>query len=220
MSTIEDLVAGAEARWLDGWATGPTEDEGIGPLSGAVAPDHVLPDHTGEERSLSEFWADGPALILFWRHFGCSCGVERARRLVAEYSALRDAGLTPVIVSQGEPLRAAEYRAAHNLPCAVLCDPDLGAYRAYGVGQWPVERVLFDAPREFWTHDRGLGESFQATRRQEGRPPVDDPWRGIAEYVVGQDGRVRLPYRYQYCEGFPDPRVLITAARLGGSGAG
>jgi len=27
-------------------------------------------------------WADGPALLLFWRHFGCNCGVARGRRQV------------------------------------------------------------------------------------------------------------------------------------------
>jgi peroxiredoxin len=214
MSAARDLVKEAEARWLEGWSSGPTEGEGTGLVAGALAPDLVLLDQEGADRSLSEFWADGPALVMFWRHFGCTCGHERARRLVTEYAAYREAGLTPVIVSQGDPGRAAEYGAAHDLPCPVLCDPELAAYRAYGVGQWPVERVLFDAPPDFWDHDRELGESFQESRRQEGRAPVDDPWRAVAEYVVGLDGRVRLPYRYQYCEDFPDPRVLTTAARL------
>ena len=45
-------------------------------------------------------------------------------------------------------------------------------------------------------------------------PPVDDPWRAVAEYVVGTNGLVRLAYVYQYCEDFPDPRVLTTAARM------
>lgn len=204
----------AEAEWLEKWSSGPTEPEGPFLPQAAVAPDLVLPDDSGQPRWLSEFWAEGPALVMFWRHFGCGCGVERSRRLVDEYPTYRDAGLNPVIVSQGEPARAAAYRAEHRLPCPVLCDPDHVAYRAYGIGQWSVERVLFDAPDSFWDHDRDTGVRFQDGRRAAGRPPVDDPWRAVAEFVVDPDGHVRLPYAYQYCEDFPDPRVLTAAAQL------
>jgi peroxiredoxin len=204
----------AEQAWLDRWSAGPTEPEGHGLAAGATAPDLTLPDHTGAPRRLSEFWAGGPALLMFWRHFGCSCGAERARRLRDEWDGYREAGLTPVVIGLGEPARAAAYRARHDLPCPVLCDPGLVAYHAYGVGQWPVERVLYDAPESFWSHPRELGEQFQASRRDEGRAPVDDPWRATAEFVVRQDGTVQLPYLYQYCDDHPDARVLTTAARL------
>ena len=95
-----------------------------------------------------------------------------------------------------------------------MCDPNHLVYRTYGIGQWPVERVLFDARPEYWDHPRNLGASVQNDRRQTGRAPVDDPWRAVAEYVVGTNGLVRLAYTYQYCEDFPDPRVLTTAARM------
>lgn len=208
-------MAAAEEEWLEGWTSGPTEPEAHGLQKGATAPDLVLPDHNGDPRSLSEFWVDGPALLMFWRHFGCSCGVDRAKRLLDEYPAYEEAGLLPVIVTQGEPSRAAAYRDQHGLPCPLLSDPHHTAYRAYGVGQWSVERVLFDAPPEYWAHTRELGTEFQDQRRQEGRFLVDDPWRAVAEFVVGSDGLVRLCYAYQHCEDFPDPRVLTTAARLG-----
>lgn len=214
MTSIELLTAAAEARWLEGWTAGPTEAERSGLPTGAAAPDLVLDDHTGAQRRLSEFWTDQPALVLFWRHFGCGCGVARAERLKAEYRDYRRAGLEPVIVAQGEPGRAAAYRSEHGLPCPVLCDPDHVVYRAYGIGQWPVARVLFDAPAEYWSHPHELGVSFQKARREQGRPPVDDPWRAVAEYVIGSDGLVRLCHAYQHCEDFPDPRVLTTAARL------
>jgi hypothetical protein len=48
------------------------------------APDLALADHTGKKRLLSEFWAGQPALLMFWRHFGCGCGVARAGQLKAE----------------------------------------------------------------------------------------------------------------------------------------
>jgi peroxiredoxin len=208
------VTTAAEQTWLDHWTAGPTEPERSGLPAGAEAPDLELVDHTGATRALSGYWAEGPALLMFWRHFGCGCGVERAARLREEYDAYRAIGLSPVIVAQGEPARAAAYHQEHGLPCPVLCDPDLMAYRAYGVGQWQVERILYNAPAKFWVHQRDVGRAFQDMRREAGRPPVDDPWRATAEYVVGRDGVVRLPYVYQYCEDFPDPRVLTTAAQL------
>jgi peroxiredoxin len=214
MDTVETLSAAAERTWLDGWTAGPVEAEGTGLAQGARAPDVVLPDESCAPRRLSEFWAEGPALLMFWRHFGCNCGSERARRLVAEYDGYRAVGLSPVIIGQGDPTRAAVYRERHQLPCPVLTDSDLSVYRAYGLGQWSVERVLYDAPEAFLRHERELGAQFQAHRRTTGNPPVDDPWRAVGEFVVGTDGLVGLPYVYPYCEAFPEPGVLVAAARL------
>lgn len=218
MNALEELTGAAETEWLDRWTAGPTEEEGPGLPAGANAPDLVLVDHQGEKRNLSEFWSARPALIVFWRHFGCGCGVARAERLKTEWADYQEAGLNPVIVAQGEPARAAAYVLEQGLPCPVLCDPGHEAYRAHGIGQWPVERVLFDAPHEYWDHPHQLGVEFQNARREAGRPPVDDPWRAVAEFVIAPGGMVRLSYAYQYCEDFPDPRVLTTAARLGWSG--
>jgi peroxiredoxin len=210
----DESVRAAEAEWLDKFSLGPSEREGCGLPAGTPALEFALPDHSGRQRRLSEFWSDGPALLMFWRHFGCLCGVARTVRLRNEYQSYVDAGLNPVIVGQGEPARAAAYRSEHDVPCPVLCDPEHRVFRAYGVGQWAVERVLYDAPAEFWNHPRDLGAQFQDNRRTGGRPPVDDPWRAAAEYVIGSDGLVRLAYMYQYCEDFPNPAVLTAAARL------
>ncbi len=204
----------AEAEWLEKWTAGPTEELGVLLASGAAAPDLTLQDDSGAMVRLSEFWSAGPALLMFWRHFGCTCGMERATRLIVESESYEEAGLTSVVISQGEPERAAAYRQEHDIPYPILCDPDHVAYRTYGVGQWAVERVLFDAPPEYWQHPHDLGVEFQNGRREQGRPPVDDPWRSAAEFVVGGDGVIRLSYAYQYCEDYPDPRVLTTAAQL------
>ena len=207
-------LAAAETAWLERWSAGPTETDLVLLRDGSPAPDLNLPDHTGTVRRLSELWAGAPALLMFWRHFGCSCGATRAARLEAEWSDYRDAGLNPVIVSLGDPERASAYRVAHHLLAPVLCDPDARAFRAYGIGHWSVERVLYDAPHAFLSHSPAVGRAFQDGRRRRGNPPVDDPWRSVAEFVIGPTGRVRLAYGYQYCEDFPDPRVITTAARL------
>jgi hypothetical protein len=96
----------------------------------------------------------------------------------------------------------------------MLCDPEHTAYRAYGVGQWQLERILPDAPVEYWAHAAELGKAFQDERRALGKPIVDDPWRAVKEFVVGRNGLVRLTYAYQHCENYPNPAVLIAAARV------
>lgn len=100
----------------------------------------------------------------------------------------------------------------------IVYRPDHRVDRAHGVGHWSVERVLYDAPAEFWSHPYDLGVSFQDERRAGGRPLVDDPWRATAEFVIGTDGRVRLSYLYQYCDDFPEPLVLMAAAQLAENG--
>jgi peroxiredoxin len=151
---------------------------------------------------------------MFWRHFGCWCGFGRAERLLAELNDFRAAGLNPVVIGQGEPLRAAAYRNQYKLPCPVLCDPEHVAYRAYGIGQWQIERILPDAAIELSSHSRDIGVNFQNERRALGLPLVDDPWRAVKEFVIAPEGRVRLAYAYQHCEDYPNPRVLASAARL------
>jgi peroxiredoxin len=214
VNALQESTKAAETEWLGRWTAGPIEQEGRDLPTGSRAPDLFLDDHTGQARRLSEFWTGQPALLMFWRHFGCGCGFARAALLRAELDGYRAAGLNPVVIGQGEPVRAAAYRTEHDLPCTVLCDPDHVAYRAYGIGHWQIERVLPEAPPEFWSHPQGIGESFQLERRRQGRPLVDDPWRGVKEFVVGANGIVRLTYAYQHCEDFPNPHVLMTAARL------
>ncbi|HEY5859060.1 MAG TPA: AhpC/TSA family protein, partial [Actinomycetota bacterium] len=137
-----------------------------------------------------------------------------ARRLTTELDEYRAAGLSVFIVGQGEPARASAYAHEHGITVPLLLDPTADVYRAYGVGHWQPEQLLFDAPAEYLAHPRALGQSLLEARRAEGRPMVDDPWRASGEFIIGQNGTVRLGFSYQYCEDFPDPRVLTAAARL------
>ena len=211
----DDLVRAAEAEFIEAWAAGPqrTTWDTMPPQVGDAAPIATLLDHTGAAVDLASLWADGPALLLFWRHFGCGCGVERAGRLREEHEDYVAAGATVTIVGQGEPARAAAYREEHGLAARVLCDPDRELYRAYGLREGRVSQVLFDAPQEMWDHDRATGEEFQRMRREDGRPLVDNPWQLPGEFVVGPDGRIRLDVRYQHCEDYPDPLVLLAAIK-------
>jgi peroxiredoxin len=217
MSEIADLTEAAEAEWLESWEVGPTRTrwEHVPLQRGDAAPDAELPDESGAIRRLSDFWSHGPALLLFWRHAGCSCGIDRAARLKDEFADYKAAGATVVAIGMGEPLRAERYRSLHGLPCPILCDPERAVYQAFDLLEGSTAQVLFDAPDEFLARDREAGQSLAAQRHGSDRAAVDSPWQMPGEFVVGQDGIVRLAYRYQYCEDYPDPRVLLASLRFG-----
>lgn len=214
----EQSIHAAEGEWAAGWLAGPTELRwaSLPPQIGDPAPEADLDASDGSRVELSSLWAGRPALLLFWRHFGCSCGMERAARLREEYDAYLSAGANVAVVGMGEPARAARYAEEQGIRCPVLCDPDRTVYRAYGLLQGDTPHVLFDAPDEFLRREPAAGASLQESRHGTPRALVDDPWQLPGDFVVGSDGALRLTYRAQYCEDYPDPRVAIAAIRLSG----
>ena len=82
-----------------------------------------------------------------------------------------------------------------------------------------MSQIFYGAPEKFWSHPREVGEEFLGERREQGQPLVDHPWLLPGEFVVDRSGILRLAYRYQYCEDYPDPLVLTTAIRNSGAAA-
>lgn len=217
---LERQVEDAKERWRTKWRQGPerTRWTSLPPQVGDDAPDRQLADSLGNDVELSSFWKDGPALLMFWRHYGCGCGMDRARLLREEYEDYEAAGAEVVIVGQGEPERAARYAEKYDIPAPVLCDPDLEVYEAYGLLDGKPSQILFDASNDLLNLDYEAGLELMREREQKGRPLVDDPWLLPGEFVIGENGVIRLAYRYQYCEDFPDPRVLLAAVKEAKSG--
>jgi peroxiredoxin len=207
------LYLSAEQRWMQGWIAGPTL-EGSPLRRGDKAPDVEVIDADGKEVSLASVWEEGPALVLLWRHLGCGCGMERAERLREEYSDYADAGLNVVIVAPAEVERVADYKERNGVPVPILSDPGYDAHKAFGLGHWSREQVLYDAPAEFCDLREETGRKFQEERRAQGRRLVDDPWMQSGEFVVATDGTIRVAYLYNYCADYPDPRIFTTAGRL------
>lgn len=212
---VDELVATAEQRWRDGWIEGPQRLrwESVPLQVGDRAPEVTLPDHTGRSVRLADRWAVRPLLVLFWRHFGCSCGTDRAARLRDELASYADAGADVVVVGQGEPARAALYREQQRLEVDVLCDVEREAYTAYGLLDGTPAQILFDAPDEYLRREQHAGLDLQASRRGTPRAAVDSPWQLPGEFVIGTDGVIRLAHRYGWCEDYPDPRVHVAALR-------
>lgn len=203
---LAPIFAAAEQRWLENWRRGPSRRLWTEvPLQpGAAAPDLELLDSGGRPVRLSSIWANAPALLLFWRHWGCGCGVGRAEQLREQHSKLVDTGANIVLIGQGEPERAAWYQQAFEVPVPILVSVDGSAYRAFGLlemSPW----LLLGEPKlpmsEF--------ESWIPEHRQKGRPVADNPFLLPGEFVVDTTGRLVLTYRYQYCDNYPDVFALI-----------
>ena len=207
------IVDQAEAEFLESWQEGPqvTRWDSTPVQTGDPAPPFVLRDQAGTDVSLRALISERPVLLMFWRHFGCGCGFDRAARLYTELDDYRATGASVVVVGQGGPLQAAVYAEEHKLDLPVLTDPDRSVCRSYGLLDASQPQVLFDAPQWLWSYSEETAQRFVEARREAGRRLVNNPWLLPGEFVVGQDGIIRHAHRYQHCEDFPDPRVLITA---------
>lgn len=213
---IESQTVAAENEFLEGWKSGPrrTRWTKLPPQVGDPAPDFLLPDSTGTNHQISEFWNTKPLLLIFWRHYGCGCGMDRARRLREEYDGYVKSNANIALVGQGEPARAAAYSQKHELPpVPILCDPAYQVYESYGLLEGKESQIFFDAPDEFQDRQLEAGLKLISQRRSDGRPLVDNGWLLPGEFVIDTNGMIRLAYRYNYCEDFPDSRVLLAAIR-------
>jgi len=214
-SLTDKQIKAAESEWLDLWKQGPTRLRWTEvPLQvGDLAPDFELKDTSGKLVHLSDFWSNGPALILFWRHYGCSCGVDRAKLLQNEYADYIKLGASVVVIGQGDPERSKDYSEKHDIPCPVLCDPTYRVYEAYDLLEGKPSQIIYDAPDEYLRIDYETGAQLQQSRHGTEGALVDSPWQLPGEFVVDQSGIIRLAHRYQHCEDWPNPLILIPSIK-------
>jgi peroxiredoxin len=209
-----EIFAAGEQRWLAHWRAGPTRRRwsALPVQVGDRAPEGLVLDTAGRPVGLGSLWADRPCLLLFWRHWGCGCGVGRAERLRDEIDRL--AGANVVVIGQGEPERAAWYHDAYDIRAPILVDPTGELYAAYGLlemSPW----LLLGEPKPPMSEF----ESWIPQHREKGRPVADNPFLLPGEFVIGTDGRLVLTYRYQYCDNYPDVETLVDSVAEAASGA-
>jgi peroxiredoxin len=212
VTDLDELEKAAEKRWLASWLVGPTHTryDALPVQQGDMAPEVELPDTSGETRHLSEFWTHGSAIVIFMRHFGCSCLMERWEGLRGELDDYAAAGARVVAICQAEPERAAAVAARRGYAFPLLCDPDLQAYRAFGLLEGTPAQILHAFPWQAGDEETAR-TLFIEPRRGTERAVVDSPWQLPGEFVIGSNGRISLAHRYQYCEDFPPKTVLVGA---------
>lgn len=174
------------------------------------APDAELVDSAGRAVRLSDLWSRQTLLVAFTRHFGCPQCKELLAELVEGQERIGQAGLQLVVVTQAESAAAAEFcaRFAPGLRC--LADPTRAAYKAYGLGRGSLRQTFLSA-KVLRSNARLLR---QKGWKAELPPQGQDAMLMSGLFIIGTDGRIRLPYYYDHIADHP-PLELILHGILG-----
>ena len=169
------------------------------------APDLTLLDGNGKPRKLSTLWKKNVLVLAFTRHFGCPQCKEMVDQLIDAHQTLTDSGLLLAIISHASPESAKAF-CDHRAPGAIcLADPDRAAYRAYGLYRGTFWQTLL-SPR-IWSSNRRLarGKGY----KPELPHPGQDAYQMSGTFVIGTDGRIRLPYYYEDIADHPPVDLLL-----------
>lgn len=170
-----------------------------------LAPDLPVLDGDGNTVQLSSFWKKKTLVLAFTRHFGCPQCKEMMDELHTAQPELQKHGLTLVIVTQGTPEEAKRFCAERAPGATCLADPDRKAYSAYGLGRGTWFQTLLSP--SIWKSNKRLKETKGFT--PEPAPKGQDTFVMSGTFIIGKDGRVRLPYYYEDIADHPPVELLL-----------
>jgi thioredoxin-dependent peroxiredoxin len=103
------------------------------------APDFVLKDENGTERSLADYRGKPVILYFYPKDDTPGCTTE-ACNFRDDYSAYEDAGVVILGVSPDSPKSHTKFKAKYNLPFTLLADEDHQVAEKYGV--WGPKKYM------------------------------------------------------------------------------
>jgi peroxiredoxin len=168
------------------------------------APDLDVQTADGDTIRLASLWADKTVLIAFARHFGCLNCQEMLSQLMTARTEIAQAGLKLVVVTQGTASETREFCSEHAPHALCLADPKRQSYRAFGLTPGNAWQV-FIAP-QVWV-------DAWRSRRHGHRPSNPPGGQSLTQlsgiFIVGTDGKVRLPYYYDTLGDHPPIEILL-----------
>jgi len=168
------------------------------------APDLPVQTMTGETIHLSSLWAEKTLVLSFTRHFGCPQCKEMLYQLVQIKSELEKAGMTLAAVTQGTPAGTLEFSKQYAPGVLCLCDPERKVYEAFGLERGNVMQVLL-SPQVLASTVRAQRHGHSAEM-----PPAGQDVRQMSgTFIIGTDGRIRLPYYYDTIADHPPVELLL-----------
>lgn len=114
------------------------------------------------------------------------------------------AGVKVVVIGQGTTEELNRFLEGRDIPFDLFCDPELEAYRAYGLSRGSLWQVLFSP--------QVIAEGIAA--HQEGHKVeaiVGDPMQLPGTFVV-DDGKIVFAYRGQTSADLAPPEEILAAA--------
>src|ERR1700690_3132613 len=95
--------------------------------------DIPLPDCDGQPIRLGSLWANGPAVVVFLRHYGCIFCREHVAQLRDHEPVFRNKGASLAAIGLGDLRYAQIFRDESGITFPLLVDERRRAYRAAGL---------------------------------------------------------------------------------------
>ena len=140
---------------------------------------------------LSDLWKEGPAVLVFLRHLGCSFCREHVAQLRQDRDRFRDCSASIGLVTVGLPRETEAFCRERDLFSAFtcLCDPGKAAYEAYGLSRAPARELI--TPHV-------LARGFQAALHGHFvGMPKGDPFQMPGTFIVDVHGEIRYAHRHR-----------------------
>lgn len=170
-----------------------------------LAPDMELPNAQGSAVRFSSLWQASPLLLAFTRHFGCPQCKEMTSELHAARTDLSKIGLRLAFVCHASVEDTAKFCAQRAPESLCLADPERAAYRAYGLYQGSLWQTLLSP--QIWKSNRRLAR--EKGYKPEVPPAGQDAMQMSGVFIIGTDGRIRLPYYYEDIADHPPIDLLL-----------
>ena len=176
------------------------------PAVGEKAPDVSITDvRSGTVSALSDLWAEGPAVLIFLRHIGCTFCREHVAQLDRESARFQQVGAKLGLITVGQPGDTDEFCRNRLLYPAFVClsDPDKAAYSAYGLARGSGSELI---------NSHVVSRGFQATLHGHFLGmPKGDPFQMPGLFIVDRTGIVRYAHRHRDVADNPPNAELFTA---------
>jgi len=169
------------------------------------APDVKLLGADGKPVQLSSLWKDKVLVLAFTRHFGCPQCKEMMDQLFDAHQALTERGLRLAIISHASAESARQFCDLRAPSAICLADPDRSAYHAYGLYQGTFWQTLLSP--QIWISNRKLART--KGYKPELPPPGQDAYQMSGTFIIGTDGRIRLPYYYEDIADHPPVDLIL-----------
>lgn len=125
-------------------------------------------------------------------------------QLVQLKPELEQSGLRLAAVTQGTPEETLAFSQQRAPGVLCLSDPNRVAYHAYGLGQANLYQA-FLSPQVWSGNARAREHGYKPELPPEGQ----DALQMSGTFIIGTDGRIRLPYYYHNIADHPPASLLL-----------
>ncbi len=159
-------------------------------------------DENSNNLKLATFWKEGPALILFIRHFGCFGCATQMQAIAPRIQEIDALNIRIYLVGNGNPNFIEGFKERfqlYNQPVKIYTDPSLEVYKkarltrskliAYGPTTW-YERVI--------AFSKGYSNVNQGDNGQMG-----------GSLLVDQEGTIKYYYKNKTVANHSDPNTVV-----------